>query len=309
VRELDVHFIHERSREPNAFPLVITHGWPGSVFEFHKILGPLTDPVAHGGKREDAFHVVCPSMPGYGWSEAPRKPGFDIAEVAETNKALMEKLGYSRYGAQGGDWGAIATAHIGRIDPAHVAGIHMNMVVAGPPAGAANPMEGVTPQELAWMGEVGSFTQKETGYQQIQGTKPQSLGYGLNDSPAGLCAWIVEKFRTWSDCNGNVESRFTKDELLTNVMIYWVTQSITSSTRLYCETMRKGRFGPAGEKINVPTGGAIFAKEIYKAPRKWAEAAFDLRQWSVFERGGHFAALEEPGLLVEDIRAFFRKLR
>jgi pimeloyl-ACP methyl ester carboxylesterase len=221
----------------------------------------------------------------------------------------MAQLGYARYGAQGGDWGAIATAHLGRVDPAHVAGIHMNMVVAGPPAGASNPMEGVTPQELAWMGEVGNFTKNETGYQQIQGTKPQSLGYGLNDSPAGLAAWIVEKFRTWSDCKGNVESRFTKDELLTNVMIYWVTQSITSSTRLYCETMRQGRFGPAGEKIAVPTGGAIFAKEIYKAPRKWAEAAFDLRHWSVFDTGGHFAALEEPKLLVEDIRAFFRMVR
>jgi microsomal epoxide hydrolase len=248
-------------------------------------------------------------MPGYGFSEAPRKPGFDIAEVSETNAALMAKLGYTRYGAQGGDWGAIATAHLGRVDPAHVAGIHMNMVIAGPPAGVANPMEGVTPQEMAWMGDVGNFTKNETGYQQIQGTKPQTLGYGLNDSPAGLCAWIVEKFRTWSDCNGNVESRFTKDELLTNVMIYWVTQSITSSTRLYCETMRAGRFGAAGEKINVPTAGAIFAKEIYKAPRKWAEAAFDLRHWSVFESGGHFAALEEPKLLVDDIRSFFRSVR
>ncbi len=309
VRDLDIHFIHQKSREPNAFPLVITHGWPGSVFEFHKILGPLTDPVAHGGRKEDAFHVVCPSMPGYGFSEAPKKPGFDIAEVSETNAALMAKLGYARYGAQGGDWGAIATAHIGRVDPAHVAGIHMNMVIAGPPAGVANPMEGVTPLELAWMGDVGNFTKNETGYQQIQGTKPQTLGYGLNDSPAGLCAWIVEKFRTWSDCNGDVESRFTKDELLTNVMIYWVTQSITSSTRLYCETMRAGRFGAAGEKINVPTAGAIFAKEIYKAPRKWAEAAFDLRHWSVFESGGHFAALEEPKLLVDDIRSFFRSVR
>ena len=309
VRDLSLHFIHQRSREPNAFPIVITHGWPGSVYEFHKIIGPLTDPVAHGGSREDAFHVVCPSMPGYGWSEAPRKSGFDIAEVSATNAALMAQLGYTRYGAQGGDWGAIATAHLGLVDPQHVAGIHMNMLVAGPPAGVPNPMEGVTPEELAWMGEVGNFQKNETGYQQIQGTKPQTLGYGLNDSPAGLAAWIVEKFRTWSDCKGNVESRFTKDELLTNVMIYWVTQSITSSTRLYCETMRAGRFGAAGEKIAVPTGGAIFPKEIYKAPRKWAEAAFDLRHWSVFKSGGHFAALEEPDALVGDIRAFFRKLR
>ncbi len=309
VRGLDIHFIHERSKEPNAFPLVITHGWPGSVFEFHKILGPLTDPVAHGGKREDAFHVVCPSMPGYGWSQAPKKSGFDVTEVAETNKALMAQLAYSRYGAQGGDWGGIVTAHTGRIDPEHAAGIHMNMIVAGPPAGAANPMEGVTPEEMGWMGEMGNFQKNETGYQQIQGTKPQSLGYGLNDSPAGLAAWIVEKFRTWSDCNGNVESRFTKDELLTNVMIYWVTQSITSSTRLYYETMKSGKFGAVSDKITVPTAGAIFPKELYKAPRKWAEAAFNLKHWTVFKSGGHFAALEEPKALVEDIRSFFRTVR
>ena len=309
VRDLELHFIHQRSKEPSALPLVITHGWPGSVYEFHKIIGPLTDPVAHGGRKEDSFHVVCPSMPGYGWSEAPKKPGFDIRQVGETVAALMGKLGYTRYGAQGGDWGAIATAWIGRVDPTHCAGIHMNMVVAGPPAGVANPMEGVTPEEQAWLGEMGNFTKNETGYQQIQGTKPQTLGYGLNDSPAGLAAWIVEKFRTWSDCGGNIESRFTKDELLTNVMIYWTTQTITSSARLYCETMRAGRFGASEGKIDVPTAGAIFAKELYKAPRKWAEAGFNLKQWSVFPSGGHFAALEEPQLLVEDIRKFFKDLR
>jgi len=309
VRDLDVHFIHQRSKEPSALPLVITHGWPGSVYEFHKIIGPLTDPVAHGGRKEDAFHVVCPSMPGYGWSEAPKKPGFDIRQVAETVAALMGKLGYSRYGAQGGDWGAIATAWIGRLDPPHCAGIHMNMLIAGPPPGAANPMEGVTAEEQAWLAEGGAFLKGETGYQQIQGTKPQSLGYGLNDSPAGLAAWIVEKFRTWSDCNGNIETRFTKDELLTNIMIYWTTQSITSSTRLYCETMRSGRFGAADGRVEVPTAGAIFRREIYKAPRKWAEAAFNIQRWSVFPSGGHFAALEEPKVLVDDIRGFFRELR
>ncbi|MGH9886503.1 MAG: epoxide hydrolase family protein [bacterium] len=309
VRDLDVHFIHQRSKEDRALPLVITHGWPGSVYEFHKIIGPLTDPVAHGGRREDAFHVVCPSMPGYGWSGPPTKPGFDIRQVGETVAALMGKLGYSRYGAQGGDWGAIATSWIGRVDPSHCAGIHLNMVVAGPPAGAANPMEGVTPDEQVWLAEMGNFQKNETGYQQIQGTKPQSLGYGLNDSPAGLAAWIVEKFRTWSDCDGKVESRFSKDELLTNIMIYWTTQSITSSTRLYCETMRSGRFGAADGKIEVPTAGAIFAKELYKAPRAWADAAYNIKHWSVFPKGGHFAALEEPELLVEDIRDFFRGLR
>jgi pimeloyl-ACP methyl ester carboxylesterase len=309
VRDLDLHFIHQRSKEPSAMPLLITHGWPGSVYEFHKILGPLTDPVAHGGRKEDAFHVVCPSMPGYGWSEAPKKPGFDIRQVAETGAALMGKLGYTRYGAQGGDWGAIATAWLGHVDPKHCAGIHMNMIIAGPPAGVANPMEGVSAEEQAWLAEGGAFLKAETGYQQIQGTKPQTLGYGLNDSPAGLAAWIVEKFRSWSDCGGNVETRFTKDELLTNVMIYWTTQSITSSTRLYCETMRSGRFAATAGRIEVPTAGAIFAKEIYKAPRKWVEATFNLKHWSVFPKGGHFAALEEPKLLVDDVREFFRELR
>jgi len=309
VRGLRVHFLHQRSPERDAMPLVITHGWPGSVYEFHKIIGPLTDPVAHGGRPEDAFHVVCPSMPGYGWSEAPRKPGFDIVSVAETNAALMAQLGYQRYGAQGGDWGAIATAWLGRVDPAHVAGIHLNMVVAGAPAGVANPLDGVTAEEQAWLGEMTAFQQAETGYQNIQGTRPQTLGYALNDSPAGLAAWIVEKFRAWSDCDGNLESRFTKDELLTNVMIYWVTQSITSSTRLYCETMRSGRFAALPGRVEVPTAGAVFKKEIYKAPRKWAEAAFNLKRWSVFASGGHFAALEEPAALVDDVRAFFRELR
>jgi len=185
IGELDLCFIHQRSPEPAAFPLVITHGWPGSVFEFHKIIGPLTDPVAHGGKREDAFHVVCPSMPGYGFSEAPRKPGFGIRQVAETNAALMAALGYTRYGAQGGDWGAIATAEIARVDREHVAGIHMNMLTAAPPAGAASPMDGVAPDELPWLADMASFRKHETGYQQIQRTKPQTLGYALNDSPGG----------------------------------------------------------------------------------------------------------------------------
>jgi pimeloyl-ACP methyl ester carboxylesterase len=307
VTDLSVCFIHQRSKEPDAFPLLITHGWPGSVFEFHKIIGPLTDPVAHGGKREDAFHVICPSMPGYGFSEAPRTPGFGIKQVAGTNAALMAALGYTRYGAQGGDWGAMATTQIARVDPDHVAGIHLNMLVAGPPPGL-DPTVGVAPDELAWLVEMQDFRKHETGYQQIQRTKPQSLGYGLNDSPVGLAAWIVEKFRGWSDCNGDVETRFTKDELLTNVMLYWVTQSITSSMRLYCETDRARPSGPE-PRIETPTAAAIFPKELYKIPRAWAEAAFNLKRFTVFPSGGHFAALEEPEALVGDIRAFFREVR
>jgi pimeloyl-ACP methyl ester carboxylesterase len=304
-----LHFIHQRSPVADATPLVITHGWPGSVFEFHKIIGPLTDPEAHGGRAEDAFHVVCPSMPGYGFSGPTTRPGWDVREVAKSIAALMARLGYDRYGAQGGDWGAIVTTQLGALDAEHLLGIHLNMLVCGPPPGAENPMADVTPQELADMAGMGEFQQKETGYQQIQGTKPQTLGYGLNDSPTGLAAWIVEKFRTWSDCGGDVESRFSKDELLTNIMIYWVTQTINSSTRLYCESMRSGLFGPFAKRIEVPTAAAVFPKEIYKPPRVWAEAWFDVRHWTRMQAGGHFAALEEPAALVADIRSAFAAFR
>ncbi|HEY8154573.1 MAG TPA: alpha/beta fold hydrolase [Myxococcota bacterium] len=304
-----IHFLHARSKAPGAFPLIITHGWPGSVYEFHKIIGPLTDPAAHGGSAADAFDVICPSMPGYGFSGPTREPGWDVKRVAETFAKLMARLGYARYGAQGGDWGAIVTTLVGLVDPEHVAGIHLNMVVAGPPAGVANPMEGVSAEELKGIADMGEFQKKETGYQQIQGSKPQTLGVALNDSPAGLASWIVEKFRTWSDCGGDVESRFSKDELLTNIMIYWVTETINSSVRLYCETMRSGRFAPAGQRVTVPTGCSIFPKEIIRPPRRWAEAQYNVAQWTVHPSGGHFAALEEPARLVEDLRSFFRKLR
>ncbi len=306
---LRIHFIHQRSKESSAFPICITHGWPGSIVEFTKIIGPLTDPTAHGGRAEDAFHVVCPSMPGYGFSQAASEPGMDVKRIAEIEAKLMARLGYPRYGTQGGDWGAIISALIGAVDPEHCGGIHMNMVVAGPPEGADNPVEGVSPKELEGLAAMGRFQEQETGYQRIQGTKPQTLGYALNDSPAGTAAWIVEKFRTWSDCNGDVESRFSKDELLTNITIYWATQTIASSVRLYCETLRSGRFGPIGERIEVPTGAAIFPKEIYRPPRKWAEAQYNLQHWTEMPSGGHFAALEEPAALVEDVRAFFRKVR
>jgi microsomal epoxide hydrolase len=306
---LRIHFIHERSNEPNALPLCITHGWPGSIMEFTKILGPLTDPVAHGGSAEDAFHVVCPSMPGYGFSEAAPESGMDVKRIAEIESKLMARLGYERYGAQGGDWGAVVSSLMGLVDPAHCAGIHMNMVVAGPPKGVENPAEGLSPQELGALADMGRFQEQETGYQRIQGTKPQTLGYGLNDSPAGLAAWIVEKFRTWSDCDGDVESRFTRDELLTNITIYWATQTIASSVRLYCETVRAGRFGPGDERIEVPTGAAIFPKELYRPPRSWAEARYNIQHWTEMPSGGHFAALEEPEALVKDLRTFFRKVR
>ena len=309
VDGLAVHFIHVRSPEQDAVPLLITHGWPGSVFEFHKIIGPLSDPASHGGRREDAFHVVCPSMPGYGFSDRPRQPGFDVRAVAEVEAALMARLGYDSYGAQGGDWGAIVSTWLGIVDREHCRGVHLNMVPVRPPPGAEDPREGLSEREREGVLAYRRFREEETGYQAIQGTKPQTLGYGLHDSPAGLAAWIVEKFRSWSDCGGDVESRFTKDELLTNAMIYWVTGTITSSVRLYCESRRSGRFGPAEQRVEAPTGCAIFPAEILRPPRAWAERLYNVVRWTEMPSGGHFAALEEPDLLVADIRAFFAELR
>ncbi len=304
-----LHFVHRRSPVKGALPLVLTHGWPGSFWLFYKIIDVLADPESHGGRAEDAFHVVCPSLPGYGFSGPTREPGWDIRRVAEAIAALMARLGYERYGAQGGDWGSIATTQLALIDAEHLAGIHLNMVVAGPPEGESEPTKGLTPEELQGLADMGEFQKTGCGYAQIQGTRPQTLGYALNDSPAGLAAWIVEKFRAWSDCDGDIEKCYTKDDLLTNITIYWVTQTINSSVRLYCESFRSGRFGVADRKVEVPTGCAIFPKEIIRAPRRWAEARYDVRRWTEMPAGGHFAALEEPEALVDDIRAFFRELR
>ena len=250
---LDIHFIHQRSKEPDALPIIISHGWPGSIFEFHKIIGPLVDPVAHGGKAEDAFHVICPSLPGYGFSGKARRAGFDLKDMGEHFVELMSQLGYTKYGAQGGDWGSFITTWIAHLDPEHVCGIHLNMITAGAPEGVANPAEDLSPSELQGLARMAEFGKEGTGYQRIQGTKPQTLGYGLNDSPVGLAAWIVEKFHGWTDCGGDIESLFTKDELLTNVMIYWINQCITSSTRLYYEAFHHSRFGPEDMRPVAPT--------------------------------------------------------
>jgi len=306
---LNIHFIHVLSQEPNALPLIITHGWPGSIVEFTKIIDPLTDPVAHGGEAQNAFCVVCPSMPGYGFSEAAKKPGMNVERIAWIEAELMARLGYTRYGAQGGDWGAIVSTLLGVVDPDHCIGIHLNMVAVGPPKGEENLLEGLTPQELANLQQSRKFQAEEMGYFRIQSTKPQTVGYALNDSPAGLAAWIVEKFRNWSDCGGDIESRFTKDELLTNITLYWVTGTITSSARLYCEASRTGLRGLGTRVSTVPTGAAIFPKEVVKSPRRWAEKYYNLQHWTEMPSGGHFAALEEPDLLIADIRSFFRKVR
>ena len=308
VGGLGIHFVHERGVGPKPLPLVITHGWPGSVAEFTKIIGPLTDPARHGGDANDAFDVVCPSMPGYGFSDHATSPGMDPERIAALWRELMLGLGYQRFGAQGGDWGAMVSMYLGARHADVVAGVHLNMVVAFPPD-PANPADGLTQDQLIGLMKLQEFLKEETGYQQIQGTKPQTLGYALNDSPAGLAAWIVEKFRTWSDCDGNIERRFTKDELLTNIMLYWVTESATSSCRLYFEARHADKFPPKDLHITVPTGCAIFPHEIIKPPRPWVEKTMNVQRWTEMTAGGHFAAMEEPRALVEEVRAFFRPLR
>jgi pimeloyl-ACP methyl ester carboxylesterase len=308
VGDLGVHFIHARGVGPKPLPLLITHGWPGSVAEFTKIIPLLTDPGAHGGDPADAFDVVCPSMPGYGFSDHPATRGMDPERIAAVWTDLMRGLGYPRFGAQGGDWGSMVSTYLGARHADAVLGVHLNFVVALPPD-PQNPADGLTQEELIPLMQLQQFLKEETGYQRIQCTKPQTLGYALNDSPAGLAAWIVEKFRTWSDCDGDVEKRFTKDELLTNVMLYWVTETAASSCRLYFEAEHADKFPPQGVRVDVPTGCAIFPHEILKPPRKWAERVFNVTQWTVMPSGGHFAAMEEPARLVDDVRSFFRPLR
>ena len=309
VDGLGIHFIHEPGHGPNPMPLIVTHGWPGSFFEMYKLIPLLTDPGSHGGDPADAFEVVVPSMPGYGFSDHPTERGLHVFKIADLWAKLMtEGLGYPRFGAQGGDWGASVTAYLGFAHPDRLTGIHVtSMTRPTPYLGAGS--RALSAAEQAYLGQREAWLRDEGGYSHIQGTKPQTLAYGLNDSPAGLAAWIVEKYRTWSDCHGDVEGRFTKDELLTTVMIYWVTQSITSSTRLYYETQRQPWTLRQGERIGVPSAMAAFPKELSRPPREWGERSFNVQRWTEMPRGGHFAALEEPELLAEDIRAFFRPLR
>jgi microsomal epoxide hydrolase len=307
-----VHFIHARSPHPAALPLLLTHGWPGSVLEFMKVLGPLTDPTAHGGSTGDAFHVVCPSMPGYTFSGPTHDARWDLDRVAIALAEVMGRLGYQRFGAQGGDWGAGVATSLARLLPERMVGIHLNPVSV-PPPDPANPLAGLSAGEREDLARTERFVSEEMGYRDLQATKPQTLAYGLHDSPIGLAAWIVEKFRSWSDCQGDVESRFTRDELLGNITAYWVTGTIGSSTRLYFETRLRGLAVEdrwrAVDRIEVPTGCAIFPAEIRRPPRFWAERRFNVTRWTTMPSGGHFAALEEPGLLVDDVRAFFRPLR
>jgi pimeloyl-ACP methyl ester carboxylesterase len=309
VDGMGIHFIHERGKGPNPMPLIVTHGWPSTFYEITKIIPRLTDPASHGGDAADSFDVVVPSMPGYGFSDHPSRRGMNIPRVSDMWATLMtEGLGYNRYGAQGGDWGAGVTARLGFSYGSQVIGIHTTSVSGAPRVPYPGTRE-LSPAERAVIEARDHWQLEEGGYGHIQGTKPQTLSYGLNDSPTGLAAWIVEKWRTWSDCNGDVESSYTKDELLNTVMIYWVSQTINSSTRFYYENQHNAwTLGP-GQRIDVPCAVARFPGEISRPPREWAERFYNLKQWTEMPRGGHFAAFEEPDLLAQDIRSFFRPLR
>jgi epoxide hydrolase len=304
VDDQTIHFVHVRSPHPDAFPLLLSHGWPGSFVEFLDLIPLLTRPEAHGGDAADAFDVVVPSLPGYGFSEPPRTRGWDTRRIGRAFVELVHRLGYDRYGAQGGDWGAWVTTYVGALDPEHCAGIHLNMPVASPPA---NPGP-LTAEEQADLAAMQAFQRDEAGYANEQMTKPQTIGAALNDSPAGLLAWIVEKFRAWSDCDGDPERCFTRDQLITNVMLYWLTQTSASSARLYWEGRHGDSFTHA-PTVGVPTGVARFPKEILRWPRSWVEQQYNVTRWSVMPRGGHFAAMEQPALFAGDLREFFRTVR
>jgi pimeloyl-ACP methyl ester carboxylesterase len=300
-----IHFIHQPSPHPGALPLLISHGWPGSIVEFLEVIPRLIDPPAYGGRAEDAFHVVAPSLPGYGFSEPPRTRGWDVRRIALAFAQLMGRLGYDRYLAQGGDWGAQVTSRIAALDPQHCAAIHLNMPVGTRP----EPAGPLTEEEQADLADMGRFQREESGYANEQGTKPQTVGVALNDSPAGLLAWMVEKFRGWSDCDGDPETCFTKDQLITNVMLYWVTQTATSSARLYWETNQSGVLKEPLPFITVPTGVARYPKEVLRWPRSWVEGQYNVTHWARMPRGGHFAAMEQPDLFSQDLREFSRALR
>ena len=298
-----IHFLHVRSPAEDAAPLVITHGWPGSIIEFHKAIRPLADPAAHGGSPDDAFHLVLPTIPGYGFSDKPTQTGWGVERVAQAWSALMARLGYERYFAQGGDWGAAITAAIGAQDPEHCMGVHTNMPVVAPPAEMrAEP----TAQERDAMAARQFYQDWDSGYSKQQSTRPQTLGYGLVDSPVGQAAWIVEKFHQWMDCDGHPENVVSRDVLLDNVMFYWLTRSGASSARLYWESFSRGSMAD----VTVPAGVSIFPKEIFKASKRWVETRFkDLRYYNVLETGGHFAALEQPETFVSELRTCFRTMR
>ncbi|HET9076975.1 MAG TPA: epoxide hydrolase [Acidimicrobiales bacterium] len=299
---LGIHFIHVRSPHPGALPLVLTHGWPGSVVEFLEVIGPLTDPPAHGGHADDAFSVVVPSLPGYAFSDKPTVAGWGVERTARAWATLMGRLGYEHYGAQGGDWGSMVTVSLAQQDPDHVAGIHLNMVLGFPGPDDGEP----TAAERSALAALQDYSATDSGYSKQQSTRPQTLGYALVDSPAGQCGWILEKFWSWSDTGGDPVAALGADRILDNVMLYWLTASGASSARMYWESFNNPPLGP----VSVPMGGSVFPKEIFRCSRRWAARQFrDIRYWGEPAVGGHFAAFEQPDLFVEEVRRFFRTVR
>jgi len=304
-----IHFLHQRGQGPAPLPLVLTHGWPGSFVEMEAILPLLTDPASHGGDAADAFHVVVPSLPGYGFSPAPASKGTGPSEIAGLWAQLMTALGYDTFGAQGGDWGASVSTWLAYRYPVRVKGLHLNFLPGSyrPPLGPDQAP--VSSEEQRFLDQASAWSQMHGAYGQIQGTRPQTLAVGLNDSPAGLAAWILEKFQAWSDCQGDVEQAFGLDALLTNIALYWFTGSIGASFRLYLESRRKPLHFSPGQRVLPPLGVARFPAELPMPPRSWVERCYNVQHWTHMHRGGHFAAMECPHALAEDIRAFFRPLR
>jgi pimeloyl-ACP methyl ester carboxylesterase len=306
--DIDLHFLHVEGEGPDPCPLLLSHGWPGSILEFHKLIPMLTHPSQFGGDPADSFTVVAPSLPGYGLSFSPNQPRFGVEEIADCFASLMsDVLRYKRFGAQGGDWGSFITSRLAYSHGDRLIGIHLNMMpLRRDPKMVANP----TSEERKYLEELATWLKEETGYQWIQGTRPQTLAFALTDSPIGLAAWIIEKFRAWSDCGGDLESVFTKDELLANISLYWFTGAIGSSFWPYYARMHRPWPVPDSGSITVPTGYCEFPREILRPPKSLAEHTYsDIRRWTVMPRGGHFAAMEQPKALAAEIREFFRPLR
>lgn len=300
---LGIHFLHVRSPHEGALPLILSHGWPGSVLEFRKAIAPLVDPTAHGGRAEDAFHVVVPSLPGYGFSDRPSATGWGLGRIAGAWSVLMRRLGYERFVAGGGDWGSAVTMTMARQRPAGLLGIHLTMAVAIPPP---DQLGDVTPQEAAALARIKEYNDVGSGYFKQQSTRPQTIGYALADSPVGQAAWIFEKYREWTDCNGDPLSVLTRDEILDTIMLYWLPNTATSSARLYWES----HSGFGQDPVTLPAAITVFPQEIFRPSRRWAERVFkDIVHWGEPARGGHFAALEAPDLFVPEVRSAFRTLR
>lgn len=298
-----IHFIHVRSKHADALPIILTHGWPGSIVEFMKVIGPMTDPTAHGGRVEDAFHVVVPSLPGFGWSDKPRDTGWNVDRTARAWGVLMSRLGYRRWVAQGGDWGSGVTHALGRARPAGLVAAHVNWPFVFPAQFPANP----TGPEKEAMTAAGKFLDDQSGYYKEQATRPQTIGYGLTDSPVGQATWIYEKFQAWTDNHGSPEDALSLDEMLDNISLYWFTETAASSARIYWENATHTY---DGGRIDLPMAATIFPKDIYKAPKAWAQEHWpNLFYWNEVDRGGHFAAFEQPALFTQEMRNAFRTLR